>query len=121
MHLIQYYIVYSVFCAALIVFLAVVLGRAGRHFLPDSFPGRPELARGVTHMLYIGFYLVSFGYVTLTMQTFMPMDTVAQVAQIVTYKAGWFLLLLGCLHFFNLFLLMLLRRRGGTMTMPAAS
>ena len=75
MYLVHYYIVYTTVCAAMIVFLAVVLRRAGTHFLPDSFPGRPELARGVSHMLYIGFYLVSLGYVTLTMQTLMPMDS----------------------------------------------
>ena len=121
MYLAHYYIVYSVLCMALIVFLAVVLHRAGNHFLPDTFPGHPELVRGVSHMLYIGFYLVSFGYVTLTMQTFMPMDTIAQVAYVITYKAGSFLLLLGCLYFFNLFLLLLVRRRGAALATPAAS
>jgi len=117
----QYYIVYSVLCAVLIVFLAVVLHRAGDVFLQDSFPGRPELTKAVARLLDIGFYLVSFGYVALTFQTFMPLDKVGDVTQIVSTKVGCFLLLLGAMHFFNLLLLSIFRRRGPATAAPAAS
>jgi uncharacterized membrane protein YidH (DUF202 family) len=107
-----YYIAYGVLCAALIVCLAIILHRAGDVFLHDSFPGRPELVKAVGRLLDIGFYLVSFGYVALTFRTFMPLDNIAQITQALSIKVGCFLLLLGAMHFFNLLLLAIFRRRG---------
>ncbi|MGO9336544.1 MAG: hypothetical protein ACLPY1_03450 [Terracidiphilus sp.] len=117
----HYYIVYSVLCAVLIVWLAIVLHNAGDVFLHDSFPGRPELAKAVARLLDIGFYLVSFGYVSLTFQTFMPLNQISQVTQVISIKVGCFLLLLGAMHFFNLLLLAIFRRRGPATPAPAAS
>lgn len=117
----HYFIIYSVLCAVLIVWLAIVLHNAGDVFLHDSFPGRPELAKAVGRLLDIGFYLVSFGYVALTFQTFMPLDNITQVTQAISLKVGCFLLLLGAMHFFNLLLLAIFRRRGPVTAAPAAS
>jgi hypothetical protein len=116
-----YYIVYGVLCAALIVWLIKTLHRAGNIFLQDSFPGRPELAMAVRRLLDIGFYLVCFGYVALTFKTFWPMTDLSEATEVLSVKLGCFLLLLGGMHFFNLLLLAIFRRRGPAATLPAAS
>jgi hypothetical protein len=117
----HYFILYSVLCAGLIVSLAIVLHNAGDVFLNDSFPARPELAKAVARLLDIGFYLVSLGYVALTFQTFMPLETITQVTQAISIKVGCFLLLLGAMHFFNLLLLAIFRRRGPATAATVAS
>jgi hypothetical protein len=117
----HYFIIYAVLCAALIVWLAIVLHNAGDVFLQDSFPGRPDLTKAVARLLDIGFYLVSFGYVALTFQTYMPLDKIGQVTEVLGIKIGCFLLLLGAMHFFNLLLLAIFRRRGPAATATAAS
>jgi hypothetical protein len=121
MYQIHYFILYAVLCAVLIVWLAIVLHNAGDVFLHDSFPGRQELAKAVARLLDIGFYLVSFGYVALTFQTYMPLDKIGQVTEVISIKVGCFLLLLGAMHFFNLLLLAIFRRRAPATAAPVAS
>ena len=106
-----YYAIYSVACAALVVALLLVLHRAGNLFLHDAYGSNPSLVRAIRSLLDIGYYLVCLGYITLTFQTEMPLNTVAQLIQVLTLKLGFFLLLLGALHVFNLLLLALFRRR----------
>lgn len=108
-----YYVIYSVVCAALVIGLAQVLHHAGGVFLQDSFKDNPELARGVTRLLDVGYYLVCVGYVAVSFQTYFPLDKIGQVAELISVKVGIFLLLLGCMHFFNLLLLAIFRRRAG--------
>lgn len=109
----HYYAIYSVVCAALIIGLSRVLHHAGAVFLQDSFKGNPELARGVTMLLDVGYYLVCAGYVAVSFQTRFPLDEIGQVAELISVKVGIFLLLLGGMHFFNLLLLAIFRRRTG--------
>jgi len=121
MYLPHYYIIYSVACAILAIGLSQILRHAGAIFLEDAFRGNPDVASAVTHLLDIGFYLICLGYVAVSYQTFMPMNTVGQVAQVISIKLGIFLLILGCMHFFNLLLLALFRRRTTFAAAPAAS
>ena len=115
-----YYFLYLGLCTPLIVLLAVALHRAGNVFLQDSFPGRPELVRSVRGLLDIGFYLVCFGYVALTFQTRMQFSAAGDLIEILSWKVGSFLLLLGFMHFFNLLLLSIFRRRGPVVAAPAS-
>jgi len=117
-----YIAAYALLCGGLIVILLVTLHRAGDIFLRESFPDRPEVMRAVRNLLDIGFYLVSFGYVILTFQTSFPIDSFARMTEILSIKVGLFLLLMGALHFFNLLLLALFRRRGApSSTAPATA
>jgi hypothetical protein len=106
-----YYTVYLFACLLLIVALQFVLRRAGALVLHGAYNSNPTFARAVCRLLDVGYYLVCLGYVTLTFQTEMPLNTVAQLIQVLTLKLGFFLLLLGALHVFNLLLLALFRRR----------
>jgi hypothetical protein len=51
----------------------------------------------------------------------MPLDKIGQVTEVLGIKIGCFLLLLGAMHFFNLLLLAIFRRRGPAATATAAS
>jgi hypothetical protein len=107
----HYYILYSVICALLVVGLSQVLRHAGSVLLDDAFRGNPELARSILHLLDIAYYLVCLGYVAVSFRTFLPLNGAGQVAFVLAIKVGIFLLLLGCMHFFNLLLLAIFRRR----------
>jgi hypothetical protein len=117
-----YYVAYISLCAAVILWLGWTLHRTGSVFLTDAFAGNVALVRAVAHLLDVGFYLVSVGYVTVSYQiTWEQMNSYAKVAQVVSGKVGGFLLLLGFAHLFNLLLLAIFRRRAAGTNSAAAA
>jgi len=106
-----YYVSYLTLCAALVFWVAKTLHRSGSVFLHDAFRGDEGLIRAVSHLLDIGFYLVCIGYVLITARTYVSIQTADMVFQTEIYKIGFFLLLLGAMHLFNLLLLALFRRK----------
>ncbi len=59
------YLSYLLISIALTVWVAKTLHQNGRIFLVDSFLGNEALADSINHLLFVGFYLVNLGFVTL--------------------------------------------------------
>ncbi|MGB6133259.1 MAG: hypothetical protein WBG54_15885 [Acidobacteriaceae bacterium] len=106
-----YYVAYLIVCTALIAGLARLLHAAGGVFLRDCFSNRAEMVRAVARLLDIGFYLVSLGYVAVTYRTDSQFSSIVDVTEAVIIKFGFFLIVLGFLHVFNLLILALFRAR----------
>src|SRR5437868_2720068 len=105
------YVAYLFISIALTVWVARTLVKHGRVFLVDSFLGNESLAVSVNHLLAVGFYLVNVGYVALALKYGeKPIDP-AQAIEVLSTKVGLVLLVLGAMHFFNLYLFSRLRRR----------
>src|SRR6266704_2360250 len=106
------YVLYLLISVALTVWVAKTLHKNGRIFLVDSFLGNEGLADSVNHLLVVGFYLINIGFVTLALK-YGDKATDAQTAlEILSSKVGLVLVVLGVMHFFNLFVFTKLRRRG---------
>src|SRR6478735_3104929 len=105
------YVAYLLVSVALTVWVAKTLHKNGRIFLVDSFLGNEGLADSVNHLLVVGFYLINIGFVTLALK-YGDKATNAQTAlEILSTKVGMVLVVLGFMHFFNLFVFAKLRRR----------
>lgn len=107
------YLVYLAISLAVTVWVARTLHRKGRIFLVDAFHGNGELADSVNHLLVVGFALVNVGYVALALRTEAPLPGVREAIEVISGKIGLVLLVLGAMHFFNLYVLSLVRKRGG--------
>lgn len=106
------YIAYLGISVALTIWVARTLHKNGRIFLVDSFLGNEPLADSVNHLLVVGFYLINIGFVTLALK-YGAKATDAQTAlEILSTKVGLVLVVLGLMHFFNLFVFSKMRRRG---------
>jgi hypothetical protein len=105
------YITYLIVSIALTVWVARTLVKNGRIFLVDSFLGNEALADSVNHMLAAGFYLVNVGYVSLALKYGDKPADLAQAIESLSTKVGLVLLVLGVMHFFNLYIFSKLRRR----------
>ena len=99
------YVLYLAISIALTVWVARTLSSNGRVFLIDSFDGNAELADSVNHMLVVGFYLINMGYVTLALRLGAKPTTIQQGIEFLSTKIGLVLLVLGAMHFFNLFVI----------------
>lgn len=106
------YISYLLISISLTIWVARTLFRSGRVFLLDAFRGNADLADSVNHLLVVGFYLINIGYVAVALKTTDTLSTVRSVIELESVKIGVVLLILGVMHFFNIFVLAKMRRRG---------
>ncbi|TNE81312.1 MAG: hypothetical protein EP332_04110 [Bacteroidetes bacterium] len=107
-------IAYSVYLGvtlALTVFVGRSLFRNGRIFLRDIFHGNLELAESVDKLLLVGYYLINMGYAVYNMQIGTHMENAQEVMEVLSYKLGVIILILGIMHFFNMFVFFKLRNR----------
>jgi hypothetical protein len=110
------YFIYIAISAALTVWVGRSLHRGGRVFLVDVFHGNVELADSVNRLLIVGFYLINFGYVVLALKITDSVQGAQQAIEALSGKVGLVLLVLGGMHFLNLYVFTRLRRRA---TLPA--
>ena len=113
MYIVASYAAYLVLSLAATVWVARTLARNGRVFLVEAFHGRTELADSVNQLLVVGFYLINFGYVAFALHSNASLPGTRQAIELVCDKVGLVFLVLGMMHFFNLFLFNRLRTRGG--------
>jgi hypothetical protein len=106
------YLAYLAISIALTVWVARTLHKNGRIFLVDSFLGNEGLADSVNHLLVVGFYLINVGFVSLALRYGAKAVDAQSALEILSTKVGLVLLVLGAMHFFNLYLFSKLRRRG---------
>src|SRR6266849_5946184 len=105
------YMLYLLISVTLTVWVARTLRKLGAIFLVDTFHGNVELAASVNHLLVVGFYLINIGFVSLALKTGAVITTTRSAIEMLSDKLGWVLLILGCMHFFNLFVFSRIRSR----------
>jgi len=101
--IVQTYIAYTIVTIFLTVLVAQTLYRNGRVFLIDVFHGNEALADSVNRLLVVGFYLINLGYVSLMLKIGTPVDNAQESIEALAGKLGLVMLVLGGMHFFNLF------------------
>jgi hypothetical protein len=99
------YVLYLGISIALTVWVARTLSKNGRVFLIDSFGSNERLADSINHLLVVGFYLINMGYVTLALKLGDKPGTTQGAIEFLSTKVGLVLLVLGAMHFFNVFVI----------------
>lgn len=112
------YLIYLAVSIALTIWVARTLHKNGRVFLVDVFHGNETLADSVNHLLVVGFYLINFGYVSLALKLGYDVATPQEGIEALSIKVGMVLIVLGAMHFFNLFIFSRMRRRASLVNGP---
>lgn len=99
------YGIYLVVSIAMTIWVARTLSKNGRIFLIDSFAGDEVLATSVNHLLVVGFYLINLGYILLALQSKENLVSLRTSIEFLSNKVGLALLVLGALHFLNVFII----------------
>ncbi len=105
------YVVYLALSVALTIWVARTLHKNGRIFLIQAFHGSEPMADSVNHLLVVGFYLINVGYITLAMKYGEKPASVQQAFEFLSTKLGAVLIVLGGMHFFNMFNFDKMRRK----------
>jgi len=111
MYIVGTYVAYLTISIALTIWVARTLVKNGRVFLVDAFLGNDSLADSVNHLLAVGFYLVNIGYVALALKYGEKPADLTKAIESLSSRVGLVLLVLGGMHFFNLYVFARLRRR----------
>jgi hypothetical protein len=111
MYVVGCYLSYLAISIAVTVWVARTLHKSGRIFLLDAFHGNAPLADSVNQLLVVGFYLINVGYIALALKTSEDLADLREVIELESGKIGVVLLILGGMHFFNMFVLAKMRRR----------
>ncbi|MFN5168781.1 MAG: hypothetical protein ACK5DD_04100 [Cyclobacteriaceae bacterium] len=105
------YLIYLPITIILTVWVARTLFSNGRIFLLEIFHQNAELADSVNKLLLVGFYLINVGYAVYSLRIDETLGSQQAVIEELSIKIGWIILVLGAMHFFNLFVLFNLRRK----------
>jgi hypothetical protein len=110
-YLVATYALYLAISVALTVWVARTLHQNGRVFLVDAFHGNEPLADSINHLLVVGFYLINIGYVSLALKYGDKATDLAGLLEALSTKVGAVLIILGGMHFFNLYVFSKMRKR----------
>ena len=105
------YGLYLAITICLTIWVARSLFRNGRLFLIDIFHGNTELAQAVNNLLLVGFYLINVGYAVYTLRVGAPEVSARELVEILSLKIGAIILILGAMHFLNMYIFFKLRKR----------
>src|SRR5689334_2706607 len=111
------YFIYITASAVMTVWVARTLFRNGRPFLISSLK-EDGLADSVNTLLVVGFYLINLGAAALLINAGGAPGSVADMIQETVTRVGGVALVLGSMHFFNMFVLWVIRRSGRVRPAP---
>lgn len=114
------YSLYLVITIALTIWVARTLFNNGKVFLVEIFAGQEDLANSVNKLLLVGFYLVNIGYAVFTLDAMGSVADTVQLIEKLSRRVGAIILILGAMHFFNLFVFFELRKRSRRNRVSAA-
>lgn len=103
-----FYSIYIVLTTLLIIYVANYLFRNGKSFLLSAFKGNEKVANSINNLLKMGFYLVNIGYALVSIRYEYNLNNSAQLIEALAVKIGTIVLILGAMHFFNMYILYLI-------------
>lgn len=105
------YTLYLLIAIPLTIWVAKTLHKNGRIFLVKCFRGDEDMADSVNHLLVVGFYLINIGFVALYLKIGQAVLNAQDVFEALAGKIGFVLLVLGAMHFLNIFLFTRTRKK----------
>ena len=105
-----HHLIFLMISITLTVWVGRTLSRNGRVFLVDSFGRNEAAADSINRLLVLGFYLINFGLVSLFLRFGDKPGNVVEFVELMSIKVGVVFLLLGLMHFSNMFIFTVFKR-----------
>jgi len=112
------YTAYFLVSLGMTIWVARTLHKNGRLFLVEAFTGNQELADSVNHLLLVGFYLINLGFILLFLRVGPKPADVVEGVEYISTKLGIVILVLGGMHFFNMFNFSKMRKKAVVAPQP---
>jgi hypothetical protein len=108
------FVAYLIYLPAILVvtwYVAHTLFKNSKVFMLDIFSGKQEIAFATNKLFETGFYLLNLGFAFWIMTITSSILTHREMVEILSAKIGGFLIYLGIMLFFNLYLFFRGRRK----------
>jgi hypothetical protein len=105
------YLTYLAVTVPLTIWVARTLSTNGQVFLEDVFTDNVALAEAINKLLVVGFYLLNVGFVLLYLRTGGLVGDLSSLIEEVSVKVGVVMVVLGLIHFTNVYVFNSIRRR----------
>ena len=105
------YLTYLAVTVPLTVWVARTLSSNGDVFLRDVFGDDGDLAGAINRLLVVGFYLLNVGFVMLYLRVDDAVLALPDLVEVVSLKVGVVMVVLGLVHFTNVYVFNAIRRR----------
>lgn len=96
------YLLYLAIVLYVVIYVGTTLYRNGIHFLINTFHGDKVLAMALNKFLIAGYYLLNIGYSIIVLKIWQQVETFREMLEVLSFKAGGIILMLGIMHLFNL-------------------
>jgi len=104
------YSIYLLGSLFLTVWVGHSLYRNGRPYVEMVFRDI-QIAASINKLLLIGFYLINAAYALLVLTENRQIISLEEMLEVLSLKLGFIVVLLAGMHFFNLFALLIMKRR----------
>lgn len=111
-------LLYVTISLALVGIVGRALSRSGRAVLHEMSAGQEGVGEAVSRLVLVAWYLLSLGFVALTMPAWTDVGNAGQALQLLSTKIGELLLVLGALHLASTAVFARLRRRASWAQSP---
>jgi len=95
------YLIYGCFTVYTIAFIGKILHRNGRHYILMIFDDE-RFGDFLNNCLLAGYYLLNIGWVFITINQWENIENTTHLVEIIGYKSGYILLILGFIHWMNI-------------------
>ena len=93
------YVAYLIVCIGITVWVAGTLRKHGLVFLTQGRDNDRELSDALSHLLIVGFYLVTLGVISFVLKSERLVGDVQSAIELLSAKVGTILVALGAMHF----------------------
>lgn len=105
------YLIYFIILLFVVLYGGIKLYQGGRPFLVNTFAGDEPLADAVNKFLLAGYYLTNLGYTIIALKIWSKVETPVEFLNVLSFKIGTIVLILGVMHFINIFALSILGKK----------
>ncbi len=103
-------VIYLIMTSLIIFWVGWLFYRNGRYYLEEIFPDNNVIAHSLNRMLLVGYYLLNIGYVVLSWTLWPRVTTWLEMVEALSTRVGLIMVILGCIHFINLWWVRKVRR-----------
>ena len=104
------YLAYTVVTFTIIFYLGNICFNNGKPFISREIKDQ-HLSQRINKSLLLGYYLVNLGFVLFTFNTWPSLQSVYEIIIELSSRIGYLLLILGFLHYCNIFFISILLKK----------
>lgn len=97
------YIVFGILMYFTIFHLGQTFHKHGRIYMIDLFKKDVHLVDSINNLLLLGYYLLNLGYASLSIIYWPEIRSLDAMIALVSWQAGIMIIMLGIIHYFNMF------------------